>query len=171
MSCQLTSRPRSRGNTADYPKDGTYESQLEWVTNRGYPEDGTHEAKLEWVRAKGQLPPYPRQGTPLEKNAWARLSTAYFTHTSDTKWHGEDLSEPLLVFTVSRRRGEIVSLRFVPRQQPRAPRPRTVRRARAQARAPGSKGSKDPPEPEPPLEVVPLSRFRRDVRRWLEGAA
>jgi hypothetical protein len=47
----------------------------------------------------------------------------------------------------------------------RAPR-RNVRRARAQARAPGSK---DPP-PDLPLEAVPLSRFRRDVRRW-KGAA
>ena len=46
----------------------------------------------------------------------------------------------------------------------RTPR-RNVRRARAQARAPGSK---DPPNP--PLETVPLARFRRDVRRWQEGA-
>ena len=53
MSSQLTGRPGWRDN-AD-----------------GYPEDGTHEAKLEWVKANRQLPPYPRQGTALEKNAWA----------------------------------------------------------------------------------------------------
>ena len=46
----------------------------------------------------------------------------------------------------------------------RTPRRRTVRRTRAQARAPASK---DPPEP--PLEAVSLARFRRDVRRWREG--
>ena len=51
------------------------------------------------------------------------------------------------------------------RSSRRAPRRRSVRRARAQARAPGSK---DPPDP--PLEAVPLSRFRRDVPRSLEGA-
>ena len=119
---QLTGGPRSRDKiayfrhplvpaTTDDADD--YESQLAWVRDRGYPEDGTHEAKLEWVKANGQLPPYPRQGTPLEKTAWARLSTAYRTDTSDTKWHGEDLSEPLLEYTVNRRSGEVVSLRVV----------------------------------------------------------
>jgi hypothetical protein len=46
----------------------------------------------------------------------------------------------------------------------RAPR-RNVRRARARARAPGSK---DPPESD--LAVIPPSRFWRDVRRWQEAA-
>jgi hypothetical protein len=139
LSSQVTGRPRSRENLGysrhpsvpsttddadDYPKDGTYANQLAWVRDRGYPEHGTHEAKLAWAKANGQLPPYPRHGTALEKNAWARLSTAYLTDTSDTKWHGEDLSEPLLEFTVNRRSGEVVSLRLVPRQQPRAQRPR-----------------------------------------------
>lgn len=55
------------------------------------------------------------------------------------------------------------------RQSARAPRGRPVR-TRAKARSPGSRSSDDP-DPEPPLQVVPLSRFRRDVRRWLEGAA
>lgn len=36
----------------------------------------------------------------------------------------------------------------------------------------GPRGDPSPSEPEPPpLRVVPVSRFRRDVRRWLEGAA
>jgi hypothetical protein len=46
----------------------------------------------------------------------------------------------------------------------RSPRRRSIRSSRARARAP------DDPDPDP-LEVVPLSRFRREVRRWLEGAA
>jgi hypothetical protein len=52
------------------------------------------------------------------------------------------------------------------RSSARTRRRRSVRSNAAKARAPG-----DDPEPEPPLDAVPLSRFRRDVRRWLEGAA
>lgn len=44
----------------------------------------------------------------------------------------------------------------------RSPRRRSVRRVASRARGP------DDPEPEPPLDVVPVARFRRDVRRWLE---
>ena len=64
------------------------------------------------------------------------------------------------------RTSRVPELRVRNRLSRRAPRRRTVRRTRAQALAPGSK---DPPDP--PLEAVPLSRFRRDVRRWLEGLA
>jgi hypothetical protein len=50
---------------------------------------------------------------------------------------------------------------------PRAPRSRRTRRTSSSAR-----GDPDPSdEPDPDLEAVPLSRFRLDVRRWLEGAA
>ena len=163
-SSQLTARPQSRENADDYPKDGTYESQRAWVRDRGYPENGTHEAKLAWVEANGQLPPYPRQGTPVERNAWAQLSTAYLTETSDAKWHGEDLSEPLLEFTVNRRSGEVVILRLIPRQQPRAQRPR--QQAHAQQRrdaGSASSTSRDPPlegsdEP-PPERLYELGRL------------
>jgi hypothetical protein len=46
-------------------------------------------------------------------------------------------------------------------------RPREHRARRSQRRA-----ARDDPDPEsePPLEAVPLARFRRDVRRWLEVA-
>jgi len=122
---------------------------------QGYPEDGTHEAKLAWVEANGQLPPYPREGTPVEKNAWARLSTAYRTDTSDTKWQGEDLSEPLLKFTVNRRSGEVVSLRLVPRQQPRAQRRRNAGGKSSTSRDPPLEGSDEPP----PERLYELGRF------------
>ena len=131
---------------------------------QGYPEDGTHEAKLAWVEANGQLPPYPREGTPVEKNAWARLSTAYRTDTPDTKWQGEDLSEPLLKFTVNRRGGDVVSFRLVPRQQPRAQRRRQQGVAQRRRNAGGkSNTSRDPPlvgsdEP-PPERLYELGRF------------
>ena len=124
----------SRVDATPYPKDGTYDNRLAWCRERGYPEDGSHEENLAWVRANGQLPPHPRHGTPLEKNAWARLSTAYLTDTADTKWDGEDLSEPLLDVAVNSRSGEIVSLRLVPRQQPRAQRRGRARSAAAQRR-------------------------------------
>ena len=52
-----------------------------------------------------------------------------------------------------------------PQPAARAARGRRVR-TRAKARGPD-----DPPKPEPPLDVVPLARFRRDVRRWLEERA
>jgi hypothetical protein len=48
----------------------------------------------------------------------------------------------------------------------RAPRRRSVRNGSRKARAPAS----SEPEP-PPLRVVPVSHFRRDGRRWIEGAA
>jgi|SRR5215213_11525578 len=165
-------RPRSRQNADDYPKDRNYESQLAWVRDRGYPEDGTHEANLEWVRANGQLPPYPRHGTALEKKAWGRLSTAYLTDTSDTEWQGEDLTQPLLEFTVNRRSGEVVSLRLVPRQQPRAQRPRQQGVAQRRRNA-GSTAStsRDPPlegsdEP-PPERLYELGRLdAASLRLW-----
>lgn len=163
-TAEQQARPRSRENADDYPKDGTYESQFAWVRDRGYPKDSTHEAKLEWVKANGQLPPYPRHGTPLEKNAWARLSTAYLSDTSDTKWHGEDLSEPLLEYTVNRRSGEVVSLRLIPRQQPRAQRPRQQAHAQPRRNAgSASSTSRDPPlegsdEP-PPERLYELGRL------------
>lgn len=46
------------------------------------------------------------------------------------------------------------------------PRERRVRRAST-----SSRGSPDDSDPEPPLEVIPLACFRRDVRRALGGAA
>jgi hypothetical protein len=52
------------------------------------------------------------------------------------------------------------------RPSARSPRRRSVRSGGAKARAPD-----EPSESEPPLDAVPLSRFRRDVRRWLKGAA
>ena len=53
----------------------------------------------------------------------------------------------------------------VPAQQENATRPRE-RRARGSSTS--SRGSPDDSEPEPPLRVVPLARFRRDVRLALE---
>ena len=137
------------GRVSAYPKDGTYEGQFAWVRERGYPEDGSHEEQLAWVRAHGQLPPYPRHGTPLEKNAWARLSTAYLTDTADTKWDGDDLSEPLLEVTVNRRGGELVGRRLVPREP---------RRARRAARTVGARGDPDSSEP-PPRRLYELGRL------------
>jgi hypothetical protein len=55
----------------------------------------------------------------------------------------------------------------VPRTAARAPRSRSVRSSRAKARAPDDPSPKPPPE----LVAVPVAVFRRDVRRWLEGAA
>lgn len=49
-------------------------------------------------------------------------------------------------------------------------RPREHRSRRSQRSA--ARGDPSPSEPaEPPLQVVPVSRFRRDVRRWLEGVS
>jgi hypothetical protein len=68
---------------------------------------------------------------------------------------------------IAYRRSEFRSLSRGQARRWRAPRRITRRpnggRFRARARAPSSS------EPEPPLQVVPLSRFRRDVRRWRGG--
>jgi hypothetical protein len=142
---------RDDGAAPPYPEDGTYDEQMAWVRERGYPEDGSHEAKLKWVRDSEQLPPYPRHGTPLEKNAWARLSTAYLTDTADTRWHGEDESEPLLEYTIDRGSGEVVSLRLVARQQPRAQRrPNVGTGQRRRTVGTASRNGRDPPLDEPP---------------------
>ena len=55
-----------------------------------------------------------------------------------------------------------------PAHQQNATRPRE-RRARGSSTS--SRGSPDDSEPEPPLRVVPLARFRRDVQRALGGSA
>jgi hypothetical protein len=56
--------------------------------------------------------------------------------------------------------------RVRPRERRAAPR-RTRRAGAARARAPG----RPEDDPEPPLEVVPLERFRHDVDAWRGGAA
>jgi hypothetical protein len=48
-------------------------------------------------------------------------------------------------------------------------RPREHRSRRSQRSS--ARGDPSPSEPEPPLEVVPLARFWRDVRRWKGAAA
>jgi hypothetical protein len=56
---------------------------------------------------------------------------------------------------------------FARQGRARSPRRRSVRSSRAKARAPGSRSSDDDPHD---LDVAPLSRFRRDVRRWQKDA-
>jgi hypothetical protein len=55
-----------------------------------------------------------------------------------------------------------------PAMRPPAIRPRERRGRRAST---SSRASPGDPEPEPPLEVLTLARFRRDVRRVVGGAA
>jgi hypothetical protein len=55
-----------------------------------------------------------------------------------------------------------------PQHRARAPRRRRVSSGPRKARAPGSSSDDDPHHH---LEAIPLSRFRRDVRRWLEAVA
>jgi hypothetical protein len=76
----------------------------------------------------------------------------------------------------------VLAQRAAREQARRGPRPvRTPSRPRESRRRPlsASRGnprrarapSSDDDGSDPPLQVVPLSRFRRDVRRWQEGAA
>jgi hypothetical protein len=60
------------------------------------------------------------------------------------------------------------SRRQMPRTSPRRAQPRRPRTPRRVARTTGARGDPDS-DPDPPLRVVPLTRFRRDVGAWLEA--
>lgn len=86
------------------------------------------------------------------------------------EWHAQPIADGLFPRPThaSRSRKPTRTLARM-RPTPRGPRARRIRR-RAVRKA-GARARDGDREPEPPLTVVPLARFRRDVSAWLGGVA
>jgi hypothetical protein len=111
-----------------------------------------HYFELQW-RKSG---PTILEGQRIYKNVppHSKRRLGSMTHAEVVRWHRALRGRPTLP-VASREQSSA-----------RAPRRRSVRtRSGNRARAPSDPSD----EPDPPLGAVPLARFRRDVRRWLEG--
>jgi hypothetical protein len=160
------------------------------------PEDATSDEYAAWVRARKQLGetrlaehraarrpisvrdadlgPYPKHGTQEGKEAWALAYDALHNDPASTGWEGEDTSEPLLEFSVDKRTGELVRLRFIPREAPPkgalyvAPTPRESRGGRSNTRT-GPRKTRAPDDSESSPKPVARPPLTAAVRVWLKA--